>query len=87
MSDKIEDLARVVIKRGLAAPAVFLLELYKPLTMLGSSCVTCFAPLINMLWGHQLATQLAEFLQSRENIEALICKIEQLHKQQSTDIK
>lgn len=70
-------LAGEVSGRGLAVPAIFMLELYKPLmTLLHSACQVSL-PLLVPLFGLSLSRKLLLLLESREGIERLIQLIEE----------
>lgn len=71
-------LAHLVCDRGLAAPAVFFLEMYKPVsTLIGSGALLC-EPLLKIFFTGEATATAIDFLQSRENIERLICEIEEI---------
>jgi hypothetical protein len=84
----VENWARRIVERGLATPAVFLLEAQKPLAGLGAHALTAFAPLISSLLPVN-AGELAAFVRDVDNLERLLCRIEQLeearHQQQAAD--
>ena len=77
-----EDLRKAAVevcKRGLEVPAVFMLELYKPLTGILHAGSLVFVPLLTMLFGGAgAAEKLTAMLESREYIEQLIVEIEKL---------
>lgn len=65
-----------VTKRGLSVPAIFFLEMYKPLTTIfGATCQTLNPFLIPIL-GAERSRVLLKFLESRENVEKLLVLIE-----------
>jgi hypothetical protein len=72
----IDELAGRVIRRRLAAPAVFFLELHKPLTTLAAIAVTFSQPTLGALFGFRRMAEWAALLDERENIERLIRCIE-----------
>ncbi len=74
----IEQLASGVHRRGLSLPAVFALEMYKPLTTLGHAATLVSAPLLMACFGTRFYQALLKLLESREQVEALILRIEAL---------
>ncbi len=76
--DKIIDLvAGKIIRYGLEAPAVFLLEMGKPLTFFGSQGVLMTGPFLGPFVGESRINKLSAFFEDRNNIELLIRKIEE----------
>jgi len=73
---ELRALADAVCARGLAAPAVFFLELCKPLTTLGHSGMTICWPLCAALCGAKRMSALLSIAESRERVEQLIVMIE-----------
>lgn len=74
----IEALAKRVVEMGLSLPAVLFLEMHKPLTFLASQAMTFVSPVFAAFFGFQRMNEVAAFLQERENIEALVDRIEEL---------
>lgn len=72
----IEVLSRAVIERKLEAPAIFFLEMYKPMTTVLQHLVLVSVPLLAPLFGSYNVNRVLAVLEDRENIEALIQKIE-----------
>ena len=75
----VESWARRIVDRGLATPAVFLLEAHKPLSGLGAHAVVAFQPLISPLVRIN-AGELAAFMRDTQNVEMLLRKIETLER-------
>ena len=71
-------IAEGIVRRGLAAPAIFLLEAHKPL--LSVLQITCEAvqPLINLVIGPTRATSLVKYLNKPGSVEHLISEIERV---------
>ncbi len=78
MSELIEKIAQFVIRRELAPVAIFLLESGKPLSRAGSQVLIFFLP---MARGWSDYEQLIELLDDRDQVERLICRIEELEDQ------
>ena len=65
-----ERLARGIVARGLATPAIFALESCKPLSFLGSQLLVFVQPFYS-------APDWIDVLEDRERVERLICAIEE----------
>ena len=76
--EMIEKTAHAVVKRRLESPAVALLEMHKPLAMLGSNLVMLFTPLAAPFITWKRCDELAFFLMDRDNVEKLAARIEEL---------
>jgi hypothetical protein len=72
------DLARKVVRRRLQTPAIFFLEMNKPLTSLASTAITFSQPTLGAFFGFQRMAEWAALLSDRENVERLIQRIEGL---------
>jgi len=73
----IEQLASAVQARRMTVPAILFLESHKPLTSLFHTAAVMSLPLLLPLFGTR-ARELPAFLQSRDNVERLISRIEEL---------
>ena len=73
----IESLAQAVHARRMTVPAILFLEAHKPVTTLFHTAAVMSLPLLLPLFGAK-ARELPAFLQSRDNVERLIRRIEQL---------
>lgn len=69
-------LADLIEKRGLGLPAIFLLEMYKPLVGLAQNFSLVSAPLLIPLFGLNLYNQALKLLDNPANVEELILLIE-----------
>ena len=66
----IERLARQIVDRRLATPAILLLESCKPVSFLGSQLLVCLKPFYDLPdWIY--------VLEERERVETLLCAIEE----------
>ncbi len=72
----LDRLAAGVSRRGLEVPAIFLLELHKPLAGLGYLLAEAFDPLTRCLVGSERAGAVLKLLESRDNIEYVIKRLE-----------
>ena len=61
---------------GLGAPAVFLLELHRPYSLLASQFALLLQPLLGVVVGDDSIRRFAEWLSNEEGINSLISHIE-----------
>ncbi|MCY4487398.1 MAG: hypothetical protein OXF11_09830 [Deltaproteobacteria bacterium] len=73
----IERLAQAVHARRMTVPAILFLEAHKPLTSLFHTAAVMSLPMMLPLFGAK-ARELPAFLQSRDNVERLVRRIEEL---------
>ncbi len=81
LTSTIESLAEHVVSRGLGVPAIFLLELHKPLTSILHATSVVSSPLLRPLFGVKHYDALLGLLESRESIELVIQRIENLQEE------
>ncbi len=74
---QLEPIADRIYRAGLSIPAIFFLELHKPLTTLTHTSVSISAPLVEPFFGQQRFKSIMQFLESRESAEQLIQLLEQ----------
>lgn len=77
----IERVAGLVVERRLETPAVLLLESSRPLTFLAGQGVLAAVPLIGGFIPPADLEALSRVLDSEENLELLIARIEELARQ------
>ena len=65
-----------VDRYGIEVPAVFMLEMMKPLSFVLSQLMLVGAPVLYPVFGMDRTENLAQLLSERENVEELICRIE-----------
>lgn len=65
------------MKRGLAAPAIFLLQTAKPLNYVGSQLLAFFQPILSAVFPREQCQRAVDLLSRRQSIEALIQMIEE----------
>lgn len=70
------ELAAAITARGMRVPAVFMLELCKPLTGLARELYTCSESLQRVIFGRIPAPVLSDVLSSSERVEELIQLLE-----------
>jgi len=73
----IEKFAQMVDTRGLHVPAIWFLELHKPLSFFASQSVLLGSGFLAPVFGPQKVQQFAKLLESRDNVELLIRRIEE----------
>ena len=80
ISDKeiISNLAKKIVRHGLAVPAIFFLEMVKYLSFFGSQLMVFFGPIITVFITSSLYYKYAELLEDRNNIEFLLLELERL---------
>lgn len=74
----IEGLAQRIVRCGLEVPAIFFLELNKPLAFITGQAGLVLAPTIAPFFGIDRVNGWAEIMSERENVERLIQRIEDL---------
>lgn len=81
MTDPTTALAQELVRRRLGAPAVFLLEAMKPLSLVCQQTVLCTAPLASVVGFGSLFGGLAHVLENRQRMEELALEVERLMEQ------
>ncbi len=74
--ERLQSVAVILVTRGLAAPAVVLLEMYRPLTTLFHTGGVVMAPLLAPLFGYARCEEILRVLKDRKAIDTLISLIE-----------
>jgi len=74
----IRNIADRIHQSGFITPAVFFLELTKPLSLIGSHVMIFFGPIINAFINTEGYYKAAEIFEKPENVELLIQEIENL---------
>ena len=79
-SDKelILSLAKKIVDRGMAVPAIFFLDMIKYLSFFGGQLMIFFGPIITAFISPNYYYKFAELLEDRKNIEFLLLEIERL---------
>ena len=72
----VERVADEVVSRGLAAPAIFLLESAKPFSFLGSQALVFLSPIVKSFLNLRSYDVMTEMLEDRRNVEWLLQEIE-----------
>jgi hypothetical protein len=74
----LERAAREVTRRRLETPAILALEMHRPIAFLGSQALVLFTPMLAPAFGLKNMELLIRVLERRENLERLVCRIEEL---------
>ena len=74
----LEATAKAIVDRGLAAPAIFLLESSKPLSFVASQGLVFLGPFVDAALSVPHYDAFCRMMENRENVEKLIQRIEQL---------
>ncbi len=74
----LSKLAKRIHNSGLITPAIFFLEMAKPLSLLGSHVLVFFGPIINAFIQSETYYRKLEIFQNTENVEYLLTMIEEI---------
>jgi len=74
----IEGVAQAVVRRGMGTPAVFALEMHKPLCFFGSNLLLLGSPILGAFLGFGRILKFASLIEDRANVERLIKRVEEL---------
>jgi hypothetical protein len=74
----LDAIARRIVERRLEAPAILFLESHKPLSFLAGQGVAAAIPFLGPLIGPERVAKLSLILQTPENVDLLVRKIELL---------
>ena len=81
----LEWIADRTVRRGLAAPAIFMLQSAKPLNFVASQVVVFFKPIITVIFPPERCDEVAELLARRIAIETLLQMIEERDERQQRE--
>lgn len=73
----LEKIASLIVRRGMAAPALLFLESVGPLNFLGSQVVHGLRPFLELVCDAQELEQLATLLERRDSISRLVAAIQE----------
>lgn len=74
----IGELASRVVQRGMVAPAVLFLEMHKPLAFIAGQSMLVASPFLSPIIGLANVRKYSCLFGSRENVELLIQRIEEM---------
>ena len=72
----IKDISKIIRERGLEAPAIFVLEMYKPLAGVFYNFSLAMYPMLVAICGIEKCQEMASLLKSPQAIECLIQALE-----------
>ena len=75
-------LAKKIVDRGMTVPAVFALEMMKPLSFIGSQAMVFFGPILTAFVRAESYYELTELLEDYHNVEFLLSEMERLEQEQ-----
>jgi hypothetical protein len=73
----VDKIAQAIVGRGLQTPAVFALEMHKPLAFVASQAIVVGTPMLGPLIGLDRMQMLSRLMQQPDGIEVLIRRIEE----------
>ena len=76
----LEKIAKKIHQYGLVTPAIFFLEMTKPLSLLGSHFLVFFGPVINSFIQSENYYRTVQVFEEPKNVEVLLTMIEELDK-------
>ena len=72
----LDRLAELTVRHRMTVPAIFFLESMKPLSFVGSQAMHFFEPMVHAFFPVRDYERFALLMERRENLEALLVKIE-----------
>ena len=81
----ISNLAKKIVRHGLAVPAIFFLEMMKYLSFFGSQLMVFFGPVITVFITSSLYYKYAELLENKKNVEFLLLELERLESKKNNE--
>lgn len=81
----IESICQKVAQYGMITPAIFFLEMNKPLSYIGSQAMHFFSPIVSVLFTS--FEEYAYFFEDRKNVERLIVRLEEVSLEQDEKAK
>ena len=81
----ISNLAKKIVRHGLAVPAIFFLEMVKYLAFFGSQLLVFFGPIITVFIASHSYYKYAELLEDRKNVEFLLTEIEKMEEEKDNE--
>tara|TARA_B100000609_G_C17206033_1_gene430985 strand:+ start:1227 stop:1475 length:249 start_codon:yes stop_codon:yes gene_type:complete len=80
MNDKeiIKNFAKKIIDKGLAVPAIFLLESTKYISFIAGQTLIFFGPILTFFVSDKKYYKFIELLENKDNIEYLLIQLEKI---------
>ncbi len=79
----LDKAAELVDRYQLYAPAMIVVDGFRPVSFIASQAIHFFAPIANVVTGHPYASEVGFVLQDRENLDRLLDRLEKLAKEDS----
>jgi len=73
----VDRLAREIVRRRLTTPALFALEMGRPLNYIGSQAMVFMQPIVSVLFDTEGYEAFARFMEQRKSVDYLCDRIEQ----------
>ena len=92
-SQLIQSVARKIVARRMAAPAVMFIESFKPVNRIFSQIIMVVSPFASLFFSYKELDDFCDLLQDRRNVEKLTAEIDALEekyqqtKQLNSDIR
>lgn len=83
----VDELAHKVIEKRMETPAIMFLEMHKPVTFLASQAAIVASPFLVPLFGRDGVERYSKLFGSRDNVERVIQRIEELAEERDTEKK
>lgn len=77
-TELIGKVAEKIVRYGMGVPAIFFLEMHKPLNFLASQSMVVLEPFVRLIFDTADYMRFALIMERRENVERLIQEIERL---------
>ena len=81
----LEKVAKGVVKWQLTAPAIFFLEIFKPLNFIGSQLLYAVSPFVQAILENQEYKKFALIVERDNNVETLIGLIEKYNQERKSE--
>ena len=76
----IDEVAHMIVKRGLSVPSLIFLESFRPLNFVASQAVYALAPGFGCLFDPDILGRLGRVLEKRESVDRLMERIQEEEK-------
>jgi len=74
----IDQLVQTISRHGLRVPAIWLLEVHRPLSFLGGQALLFSQPVLAVFWDDATVRDYALLLEERKNIDCLLERLERV---------
>jgi 2-polyprenyl-6-methoxyphenol hydroxylase-like FAD-dependent oxidoreductase len=81
----LDRIAAQVVRRGMVTPAVFFLEMNRPVGFLAGQATHVLTPFLAALIGLETVRKLAHLLEDPANVDRLLERIEQLERERRSE--